>query len=80
MPSPGVHVGQGFLHRHVVFDGIDVVIYFGIVGIKGSGNITYSYIWEVVFEVEMTYWKSICKYISKLSCRFLKGRLKMLSV
>ena len=50
MPSPGVHVGQGFLHRHAVFDGIDVVIYFGIVGIKGSENITYSYTWEVVNE------------------------------
>ena len=48
MPSPRVHVGQGFLHRHAVLDGIDVAIYFGIVGIKGSKNITYSYIWEVV--------------------------------
>ena len=48
MPSPRVHVGQGFLRRHAVFDGIDVAIYFGIVGIKGSENITYGYIWEVV--------------------------------
>ena len=48
MPSPRVHVGQGFLHRHAVFDGIDVVKYFGIVGIEGSQNITFSYIWEVV--------------------------------
>ena len=48
MPSPRVHVGQGFLHGHVVIDGIDVAIYFGIVSIKGSENITYGYIWEVV--------------------------------
>ena len=46
MPSPRVHVGQGFLHTHAVFDGIDVVVYFGIVGIKESENITYSYIWD----------------------------------
>ena len=48
MPSPRVHVGQGFLRRHAVFDGIDVAIYFGIVSIKGSENITYGYICEVV--------------------------------
>ena len=48
MPSPRVHVGQGFLHRHAVFDGIDVTIYFGIIGVEGSENITYSNIWEVV--------------------------------
>ena len=48
MPSPRVHVGQGFLHRHAVIDGIDVAIYFGIVSIKGSENITYGCIWEVV--------------------------------
>ena len=48
MPSPRVHVGQGFLHRHVVIAGIDVAIYFGIVSIKGSENITYGCIWEVV--------------------------------
>ena len=48
MPGARVHVGQGFLHRHAVFDGIDVVIYFGIASIKGSENITYGYIWEVV--------------------------------
>ena len=48
MPSPRVHVGQGFLHRHAVFDGIYVVIYFGIVGVKGSENMIYSYIREVV--------------------------------
>ena len=51
MPSPRVHVGQGFLYGHAVFDGVDVAIYFGIVGIKGSENITYGYslyIWEVV--------------------------------
>ena len=48
MPSPRVHVGQGFLHGHAVFDGIDVAICFGIVSIKGSENITYGYIWEVV--------------------------------
>ena len=28
MPSPRVHVGQGFLHGHAVFDGIDVAIFF----------------------------------------------------
>ena len=48
MLSPRVHVGQGFLHGHAVFDGIDVAIYFGIVSIKGSENITYGYVWEVV--------------------------------
>ena len=48
MPSPRVHVGQGFQHRHAVIDGIDVAIYFGIVSIKGSENITYGCIWEVV--------------------------------
>jgi len=47
-PSPRVHVGRGFLHRHAAFDDIDVAIYFGIVGIKGSENFTYGYIWEVV--------------------------------
>lgn len=41
MPSPRVHVGQGFLHRHAVIDGIDVAIYFGIVGIKGGEDIAY---------------------------------------
>ena len=39
MPSPCVHVGQGFLHGHAVIDGIDLAIYFGIIGIKGSENI-----------------------------------------
>ena len=48
MPSPRVHVGQGFQHRHAVIDGIDVAIYFGIVSIKGSENITYGCIWEVI--------------------------------
>ena len=48
MPSPCVHVGQGFLHRHAVIAGIDVAIYFGIVSIKGSENINYGCIWEVV--------------------------------
>ena len=48
MPSPRVHVGQGFQHRHAVIDGIDVAIYFGIVSIKGSENITYACIREVV--------------------------------
>ena len=48
MPSPLVHVCQGFLHSHAVFDGTDVAIYFGIVSIKGTENITYGYIWEVV--------------------------------
>ena len=48
MPSPRVHVGQGFLHRHAVFDGIYVAIYFGIISVEGSENITYSNIWEVV--------------------------------
>ena len=44
LPGPRVHVGQGFLHRHAVSDGIDVAIYFGIVSIKGSENITHGYI------------------------------------
>ena len=48
MSGPRGLVGQGFLHGHAVFDGIDVAIYFGIVSIKGSENITYGYIWEVV--------------------------------
>ena len=48
MPSPCVHVGQGFLHRHAVIAGIDVSIYFGIVSIKGSENINYGCIWEFV--------------------------------
>ena len=47
MPSPRVHAGQGFQHRHAVIDSIDVAIYFGIVSIKGSKNITYGCIWEV---------------------------------
>ena len=39
MPSPRVHVGQGFQHRHSVIDDIDVAIYFGIVSIKGSETV-----------------------------------------
>ena len=37
MASPRVHVGQGFLHRHAVFDGIDVVIYFRIASLHFGG-------------------------------------------
>ena len=37
MASPCVHIGQGFLHRRAVFDGIDVVIYFGIVSLHFGG-------------------------------------------
>ena len=39
VPSPRVHVGQGFQHRHAVIDAINVAIYFGIVSIKGSETV-----------------------------------------
>ena len=37
MASLSIYIGQGFLHRHAVFDGIDVVIYFGIVSLHFGG-------------------------------------------